>query len=258
MFSTPALALAAFVLVAASPAARMTKASAILVIAPHDDFPDIRRVPDRELAVMRGGVLLPDGLNIDVGIDIQTRLNGALILHTVYSTDGPAAGIKVYTDGTTAPSTTPATVSLNTAAAASTPTIIVDRATTGTIVAAPSPTQPITVNLLQGAPSTWLDGQGQNVVPVIANGPAVSSDGNEIQLATGAQGAIVTLNGPGLEVQQLVGQATGVVVANTGNDRVITTVSSINVDVQGISPALMAGIFAADRLATAAIQARGL
>ncbi len=40
--------------------------------------------------------------------------------------------------------------------------------------------------------------------------------------------------------------------------RVIDTVSSINVNVQGISPALMSSIFAADRVALSAIQARGL
>lgn len=250
MLAISILALSAVIGTAAAPS--------IIVRAPKDGFPEIHRVPDRELAVMRGGLLLPDGLDIAIGIDIQTRLNGALILHTVYTSDGPNTGIKVYTDGTTSPSSTPATVSVTTAAAASTPTIIVDRATTGTIVAAPAASAPVTVNLVQGAPSTWLSGSGQNSVPVTANGPAVSSEGNSIQLASNAQGAVVTLNGPGLEVQQLVGQATGVVVANTGNDRVIDTVSSINVNVQGISPALMSGIFAASRIATAAIQARGL
>lgn len=252
MFATPILALSAALAGAAA-------IPSITVVAPSGAFPpNVHRVPDPELAVMRGGLLLPDGLDIAIGIDIQTRLNGALILHTIYSSDGPNAGIKVYTDGTTSPATTPATVSVATAAAQSTPTIIVDRATTGTIVAAPAQSAPVTVNLVQGAPSTWLGAAGQNVVPVTANGPAVASEGNSIQLATTGQGSVVTLNGPGLAVQQFVGQATGIVVANTGNDRVIDTVSSINVNVQGISPALMASLFAANRIATSAIQARGL
>ena len=251
MLLTPMLALTASVL-------GIGPVPSITVNAPHDVFPAVVRVPDRALARMRGGLRLPDGLDIGIGIDIQTRLNGALILHTIYSSDGPNAGIKVYTDGTNAVSSTPATVSVTTAATAGAPTIIVDRAPTGTTVAAQVQSVPVSLNLVQGAPSTWLDGSGQNMVPVTPNGPAVSSEGNDIKLTSDAQGAVVTLDAPGLEIQHLVGQATGVVIANTGNDRVIDTVSSINVNLQGISPVLMSGLFTANRIATDAMQARGL
>ena len=230
----------------------------IMVTGSNDSFPAIYKVPDRKLAVMRGGLLLPDGLDIAIGIDIQTRVNGALVLHTIYSNDGPNAGIKVYTDGTNSVSTAPSTVNVASSATSSAPTIVVDRAPTGTTVSAQTQSVPVNLSLVQGAPSTWLDGSGQNMVAVTPNGPAVSSEGNAIKLTTDSQGAAVTLDGPGLEIQHLVGQATGIVVANTGNDRVIDTVSSINVNLQGISPGLMSSVFTANRIATDAMQARGL
>ena len=251
MFVTPMLALMASVL-------GLWSLPDITVTAPQEVFPAIYKVPDRKLAIMRGGLRLPDGLDIGIGIDIQTRVNGALILHTIYSSDGPNAGIKVYTDGTSAASTAPTTVNVTAPATASAPTIIVDRAPTGTTVSAQTQSVPVNLNLVQGTPSTWLDGSGQNMVAVTPNGPAVSSEGNAIKLTTDSQSAAVTLDGPGLEIQHLVGQATGIVVANTGNDRVIDTVSSINVNLQGISPVLMSSFFTANRIATDAMQARGL
>jgi len=232
-------------------------ARTIIVEAPRlqSEFTNERRAPDRALARMRGGLRLPNGLNVAIGIDIQTWVDGSLALHTIYSSEGANAGVRVYTDGTDAPTTAPGTVTVS-MPAANGGAVVVDRSPTGTTITAPTWTVPVNLNLVQGAPSIWLDAEGQKQVPVTPNGPAVQSDSGKIKLTTDDRGATVTLDAPMLEVQHLVGQATGIVVANTANDRAIDTVSSLNVDLQGVSPALMSGMFIANRIAADAVSRR--
>jgi hypothetical protein len=226
--------------------------------APAAPFLPADKVADAALAGMRGGLRLPDGLDVQIGIDIETRLNGALILHTIYSSDGPNAGIKVYTGGTSTPARTAGAIKVSGSATSNAPVIVVDRTATGTIVSARPQPVPVNAALVQGSPADWPDVSGQNAVAVTANGPAVSSGGNGIQLTSDRQGAVVTLDAPGLEVRHLVGRATGVVIANTGNDRVIDTASAVNVTLQGLSPVLMSSFLTINRIAASAAQARGL
>ena len=209
-----------------------------------------RIVPDAELAIMRGGLALPNGLSVAIGIDIQTRIDGVLALHTIYSSDGPNAGIRVYTDGVTSPRTAPATATVMTVGTASLPIITIDRSPSGTTILPAVTTPAATVNLVSGDPSTWLTAAGQTPVPVVENGPAVAAAPGAISLRNDGSGAVVTLDAPMLQVRQLIGQATGAVIANTGNDRSIDTISSVNVDLQGLSPTLMGAIFAVQRIVT--------
>lgn len=205
-------------------------------------------VADSELATMRGGILLPNGLNIAIGIDIQTRVNGVLALHTIYSTEVPNNAIRVYTDGTTAPASAPGTTTIATGGNSS-PGIDASRSPTGTTVTAASGGQPMIVNVLVGPTSTWLDAAGQTNVPVTANGSAVPASSGAITLVEDGAGARVTLSAPGLQVQHLVGQATGAVIANTADNRSIDTVSSINVNLVGVPAALLGGALMINRLA---------
>jgi len=69
-------------------------------------------VPDATLARMRGGVLLPNGITLTLGIDIQTRVDGTLVLHSIYNSDGPDAGIRVFTDGKDSPRAAPGTITV--------------------------------------------------------------------------------------------------------------------------------------------------
>ena len=206
-------------------------------------------VPDAELARMRGGLQLPNGLDVSIGIDIQTRVNGLLALHTVYANQGPATGVRVFADGPGPVPLAPATQSVSAAATAGTPTLIVDRSPTGTTIIPSTATPATTVNLVNGDPSTWLSGEGQTQIPVQPNGPAVATPNGNVSLASTSTGTVVSLQTPTLLVQQLVGQATGVVVANTANNQAIDTVSSVNVDLQGLSPELLSSTFAAQRAA---------
>lgn len=235
----------------------MSFVTALLVAAsPLNSQPSTLPVPDRELATMRGGVLLPNGLNVAVGIDIQTRIDGVLALHTIYTSEQPNPGIRVYTDGTNSPATAPTTTTVITGGSGMIPTVSVGRSPTGTTIVASSSSAPMTVNVVSGPTSGWLDAAGQTMVPVVANGPAVAASSGVISLANDDRGARVTLVAPSVQVDHLVGQATGAVVSNTASNRVIDTVSSVNVDLVGIPAGLSGGILMVNRLAADAASRR--
>jgi hypothetical protein len=227
----------------------------ILVVArkPHQFGTE---VADEVLAAMRGGVALPNGLNIAIGIDIQTRVDGLLALHTIYATDGPDAGVRVFTDGAAPSIVPPGTIAVKTGGSDGSPEITVSRAPTGSTVDVSTPSAPTRVNILSGMPSTWQTAAGQTPVPVTENGPAVSTPAGNIALVTNDRGAVVTLDAPMLRIQQIVGEAAGVIIANTANDRTIDTISSVNLDLQGLSPELLAGLSMGDQLALAVASAR--
>jgi hypothetical protein len=206
-------------------------------------------VPDLELARMRGGLRLPNGLDVSLGIDIQTRVNGLLALHTVYASEGLVTGVRVFADGANPVPIAPTTQTVSATATPGTPTLIVDRSPTGTTIIPSINTPAATVNLVNGDQSTWLSGDGQQQIPVQPNGPAIATPNGDVRLMTTDAGTVVTLQTPTLLVRQLLGQATGIVVANTANDQTINTISSVNVDLQGISPELLSSTFVAQRAA---------
>lgn len=209
-------------------------------------------VPDHELASMRGGMLLPNGLNVAVGIDIQTRIDGVLALHTIYSSEGPNSGIRVYTDGTTSPSTAPTTTVVSTQGAP----VVVSWSPTQTTVIPSGGGPAMTINVVAGPMSNWLDAAGQTLIPVSTNGPAIDAAPGRFSLTNDTQGARVTLMAPSIEVQHLVGQATGAVILNTANNRVVDTVSSINVDLIGLPSGLLSGVLMVNRIAADAASGR--
>ncbi|WP_028966433.1 hypothetical protein [Sphingomonas phyllosphaerae] len=228
--------------------------AASLVAAPDVPAGDAPvRVPDRELATMRGGLMLPNGLNVAIGIDIQTRIDGVLALHTIFSSE--AQGVRVFTDGRTSPSEVPGTVTVETGDP-SWPTVSVSRTPTGTTVTAPSSDAPASVNIVSGPITGWLDASGQIPVPVVANGPAVDASSGSIRLTSDDRGSQVQLLTPTTEIRHLVGQATGAVISNTGNDRVIDTVSTVNVNLVGLPAGLMNGMLLVNRIATEAAGPR--
>lgn len=242
------MAWAAVLLTAAAPAAIVVTAPVRPYAAPP--------VPARELARMRGGLLLPNGLDVTLGIDIQTRIDGVLALRTVYASAGSQPGVRVFTDGTDPVPSAPTNATVTTGGQTSAPVLVVDRSPTGTTIVPSTTEQPTTVNLVTGDQATWLSGAGQTQLAVTPGGPAVATPNGAVTLEASPAGAVVTLRSDTLELRQLIGQATGVVVANSADGRVIDTTSAVNVDVRGLSPALTSSIFMAQRAALEAITGR--
>ncbi|WP_395397061.1 hypothetical protein [Novosphingobium sp. BL-8A] len=166
---------------------------------------------DAQLDELRGGFELPNGMDVVVGVDIQTLVNGALALRSVLNTDTGTPVVFVG-DGSGA---TSSSSSSGTAAGGGVVVKVGDTAMT-----------------IQPA-------AGQQQVTLTANGPAVSTPSGTVQLVKDANGSQVILNGNSLELRQMIGSLTGSIVANTANDRTIDTVVNVNVDVR--NSALLAG-----------------
>lgn len=221
----------------------------------HGAFP-APRVSAAELNTMRGGVLLPNGLDLHVGIDIQTRVDGVLVLHTLYASDGPIVGARLFTNGTAESQPVPAQTSVTMPGTSLAPVISVSRSSTGSQIAPGSVSGPTTVNIITDPQATWASAQGQREVPVTPNGPPVTTAEGDFRLTNGEQGAVASLTRQDLEIQHLIGRATGVVVANTASDRAIDTVSAVNIDLRGAEPLLAASQFLASALALETVRGR--
>jgi hypothetical protein len=187
------------------------------------------RVPDRELAKMRGGLNLPNGFDVSFAVDLQTRINGVLALHTSYASDGPSAGLHVY--GVGGGGAVPAQ---------GVPNVVLSANAAG--VSAPT-SLTITSN-----PSTATTPSG-GALPVVANGAPVQTAAGTYSLSQNDRGNVVTYDAAGIQVQQLIGQATGIAVANTANNRSIDTSTTVNVNLANVPVAQIAASFVAARAA---------
>lgn len=258
------LAAAALVGVAGAASAATTDPSAasavdrneVVVHAPFDPIFAAPRVPDRQLASMRGGMRLPNGFDVSIGIDIQTRVDGVLVLHTLYASDGPITGVRVYTDGKDGDRFAPGTVVVTNPGMSGAPVIVTSRSPTGTTVSVTPQVGSSVVNLVNGPEATWVTAEGQTQVPVTVNGGPVTTGPGTFMLTSNAGGTIATLDTGDLQISHLVGQATGAVIANTANDRVIDTVSSVNIDLANVSPLLSSSMFANEALALDLVRSR--
>ncbi|TRW17233.1 hypothetical protein [Glacieibacterium frigidum] len=180
-------------------------------------------LPDPVLAAQRGGILLPDGSSVAIGIALETRIDGVLALRTMFSTE--TSGVQVFAGNGQAASddgTTPATTGWMM------PEVRITRTGVGTTIAA--------------APAAGVSQIRFGTVTAAPSGPALDLDGGRsvatqfgtVQALQTANGTIVQLTGPDLTVQQSIGQAIGTVVANTADNRIIDTVTSVNIDLRGM------------------------
>lgn len=199
----------------------------------------VAAVADNELAAMRGGVRLPNGLDVSVGITLETRIDGQLALRSVAGTDG---SVQVFSGG-------PAAMTAKAAPGRSTPaapTITINRSGAGTVIAPALATPNVSVGVTRGpaAPAT-----GGTPIALEANGAAVATGFGSLRLEKTAQGSAVVLSDPTLLVRQLIGTATGVVVANTADNRAIDTTASINVDLRNATALVGSNLLAIDTIA---------
>lgn len=212
----PVLLFAAVAVLAATPAAAGPM------------FGGVAKVSDAALQTMRGGIALPGGLNVAIGIAIETRVDGMLALRTQFSTETP--GIQVYAGG----SATGMTVAGSTAAAgaSTSPTIQYDRNAIGTTVVLMPAATFNAINVGNGSGGSLPAATG-SPLPVSVGGPGVATALGTVRLLGTATGNIAELAGPNLVIQQAIGQATGAIVANSGNNRAIDTATFVGIDVRG-------------------------
>lgn len=195
------------------------------VAAAAGPFGDAVPVGDEVLGRQRGGIRLASGLDVAIGISIETRIGGQLALRTQLSDS--ASGVQVFTGGpasvTVAPS---ATAGPDVATPA--PVVIADRSGTGThVVVFPS------VNV---SPVSVGEGQAFTagiLLPVVEGGAGLDTAFGAVTLRREGDGQVAQLSGNGIDVRQFIGAATGVIVANTVDNRVIDTTTTVHVDLSG-------------------------
>lgn len=192
-------------------------------------------VTDRELATMRGGIRLPDGTDVAIGVAIETQVNGVVALRTQFSTLQP--GVAVFAGG--APAIGGTAVATG---ATSAPIVGYDRNAAGTTITVAPAATPVAVNLSGGALPP-PDGAPLAVSP---GGPAVATTLGNVTLRAASGGFTSELAGRGFDIEQSVGQFTGAVVRNTVDNQAITTSTWISINLQGVAvPANLASTLAA-------------
>ena len=171
--------------------------------APDTPFPEAGVVSARDLDAMRGGFTLSNGMDVAIGIQIDTLINGALVLRTVLAAD-QASTLGVFAGG-------------DGAGAHSEPGAV------------PTGVPGLSVRL---GPANASAGSGPPQILLTPNGPAISSPSGMIALKQDDNGSIVVLNGNGVELRHMIGAITGAIVANTANNRSIDTIVTVNIDLQ--------------------------
>ena len=192
-------------------------------------------VTDRELATMRGGIHLPDGTDVAIGVAIETQINGIVALRTQFSTLQP--GVQVFAGGQ--PATAAGTVMTG---GSTLPIVTYDRNAAGT-----------TITVAPVSDATALNISGSGSLPPPSGAPlALQPNAAPVATALGSVALRATsgsftaeLTGNGFDVQQMIGRATGAVVQNTVNNQSITTATWISIDLHGVAvPANLASTLA--------------
>lgn len=201
-------------------------------------------VSDHELASMRGGILLPNGLDLTLGVAIETSIDGQLALRTVVDSSG---GIQVFSGGDSPRSEWLSTRSAEAAPAA--PMITINRGASGTVVSPATVMPAVQVGVTRGPAAPTAGGTS---LALEANGAAVATPFGSVTLEQTARGAVVVLSDPTLQLRQLIGSATGVVVANTADNRAIDTIATVNVDLANATALVGSNLLGIDSIATEA------
>ena len=194
---------------------------------------DTPKEPDAILAAERGGLRLPNGLDIALAVQTQTSVNGAVVLRTDFHVDQGSPTLSVYTPrpGQVVVSgpTTAASAGVGGAAA---PMISFDggnglRVTPGSVA--------VPVSVGTGSAPQDASPVPPGLVPFTASGP-VATDAGLVSQNTQGGVQTVQLNGPDLTITHLAGNAFGSAIANSGSDRAIDTQTVVSIDIRNASP----------------------
>lgn len=212
-------------------------------------------VPDAELANMRGGIALPNGIDVSIAVRTETSVDGNLLLRSVYAlANGPATlqlfapapGHNVKTGGGEASASSGG-------GDAGEVWVMFDRDNGATINARSG--VPAGVTVTSGpAPSSTSD-DGLSPLP-IGPGGSIETAGGRVTLQELPAGARARIEGEKIDVSHIFGSAFGSVVANSGSDRAIDTMTVVSIDLRGATPDnLGSSVLQADALALDATRA---
>jgi hypothetical protein len=211
-------------------------------------------IAEAELAELRGGFSTPGGLDIAIAVQTDTRVDGSLILRTVFRANEGPATLAAYAPQTD-PSAVKTPVAIVAAEGGPSVNVMFDRSNGVRFVngGAASPSLSISTG---AAEELGASPDGSAAIPLSQGGPAIDVASGSLAIRSTGSGSRVNLQGPGLDVSHVIGSAFGSVIANSANDRSIETVTSIGLDISGATVAnLGSALLRVDTLTTdAAIQ----
>jgi hypothetical protein len=201
------------------------------------------RLTTAELAHARGGFITAGGLQIDLGIRMDTLVNGQLVLRSVFtpSVTNAQGNVQVYAppvgtplQGTPEPpSVSPSDV--QTVPPSSALSFTFDRVNGLTMVEkTPSWANQTRVVVNTGAGAATDTATGPVVyVPLVIGGSADTGAGL-VRLDTALNGPVVSLDSDTLQIRHLLGGPSAV-VGNTANDRTITSNTIVGITLPNAS-----------------------
>jgi hypothetical protein len=185
-------------------------------------------VPDPVLAEQRGGFQLPNGIEVELSVQTQTSVNGAVLLRTVFQVDRGSPTLSIY-----APKQGEIVASATSGS---------DRAATGTTAPTITYDRNGGLQVIPGTTSSMVSVSGTPVtagalpagLTQVASG-TVTDAGTIGETATNGTRA-VSLGGADLTITHLAGNAFGSAIANSGGDRVIDTQTTLSINLGNAGP----------------------
>lgn len=207
-------------------------------------------VPDPELGAMRGGVRLPNGVDVALTVQSQTSVDGRVVLQSVFRADQGTPTFTVFAPRAGEPVAAPAQQSASAAANTNSPTISYD-SRNGLQVTPGQTIAPVAIAANAQGASALTPG-----LEAVSNG-AVTDNG---VIATSATGPVrtVELQAADLRIVHLAGAAFGAAVTNMGSDRTIDTATSVSIDLRNAGPDVVgSAMFRVQDVALDALALRG-
>lgn len=196
-------------------------------------FP-VRRVEDSVLAEQRGGIRLPNGIDVNLSIDTVTAISGRIVLQTVtrIAEGGPVVAAYVPVDDT------PVLLDQQDKALGETqryspPRVTYDRQN-GLSVTTNTPVAPVRVTA--GEASNVPQELGLRTIDLTV--PTMTPNGI-VQARNDAGVGSVELQGTDIRILHLTQSAIGSAIANTGSGRSIDTFTTVSIDLRNAGPEVL-------------------
>lgn len=217
-------------------------ASGPLAAAPLDGEPAgdgpfaVAPVAESELATMRGGFRLPNGIDVSMTVQTQTAIDGAVVLRTIFRADQgpPTLAVYVPRDGTVVAAGRPGGSGGQTTVM---PSVSLDPR--GVIEVTPGVVTPTSVNV-----STGSNQGGIGDVP-----EGLETAGDTVRQQTVGNLRTAAIDAADISIVHFAGAAFGSAIVNSGSDRMIETQTSIAIDLRNAGP---------DVLGSSMLRAQGL
>ncbi|HEX8400474.1 MAG TPA: hypothetical protein VF628_02090 [Allosphingosinicella sp.] len=208
-------------------------------------------VSDTELADQRGGFALPGGIDVSIAVQSETRVNGVLLLRSVFVADRGPPTLTVFARTGDAQSALPGTGQSSSNPNATSNFLPGVGAGVGATSSSVSFGNAVTSSIGD-------EPEGLSKIDLVSGGVAVEAAGGTVRLDRSGALNQVVLSQETLDVRHLVGQAYGTIAANRGNDVSVETSTIINLDLKNVTPLNMgSALFRAEALGLDAAAALG-